>query len=173
MIRTKITTTRSITLMRCASLLVWVLAGAALLPAATAQAKDLPTVQVKKTVGCGCCNLWVRHMREAGFKVDAENTAPGLLARFKAQNGIDARHASCHTARVGGYTIEGHVPAKDVARLLSEKPDAVGLSVPGMPIGSPGMEVGDERDAYQVLLIKRDGTTGTFSSYEQKSADSN
>lgn len=126
------------------------------------------SVAVAKTATCGCCSAWVTHMRSAGFEVAAENMAMGQLMRFKTTNGIRPEHASCHTARVGGYTIEGHVPAKDVVRLLKERPDAVGLTVPGMPIGSPGMEVGDRRDAYEVLLVLKDGGTRVFSSYGEK-----
>jgi len=126
------------------------------------------SVAVAKTASCGCCSAWVTHMRSAGFEVAAENMAMGQLMRFKTTHGIRPEHASCHTARVGGYTIEGHVPAGDVVRLLKERPDAVGLTVPGMPIGSPGMEVGDRRDAYEVLLVLKDGGTRVFSSYSEK-----
>lgn len=92
----------------------------------------------------------------------------GSLMKFKLDHGISAKHASCHTGRIGGYTIEGHVPVREINRLLKERPDAVGLSVPGMPIGSPGMEVGTEREAYTVLLIKRDGSSEVFATYAAK-----
>ena len=88
--------------------------------------------------------------------------------RFKVDNGIDAKLASCHTAKVGGYTIEGHVPAQEIRRLLRERPDAIGLSVPGMPLGSPGMDSGDDRESFDVLLVRRDGSTEVFASYPGK-----
>lgn len=121
-----------------------------------------PEMKVYKSPACGCCTGWVAHMREHGFKVTVEdvgNTAARSLL------GIPAKLGSCHTAEVGGYAIEGHVPAADVLRLLAERPRARGLAVPGMPIGSPGMEDGNQRDAYDVLLVKLDGTTSVFKSY--------
>lgn len=87
------------------------------------------------------------------------------MLRFKARHGITSELASCHTARVDGYTIEGHVPARELSRLLHERPDAVGLAVPDMPIGSPGMERGDRVEPYDVLLIKGDGSTEVYASY--------
>lgn len=123
-------------------------------------------VDVKKTATCGCCQAWVNHLKQSGFNVTTEDVAYGALARFKRRNGVGAEHQSCHTARVSGYTIEGHVPAEDIARLLKQRPDAIGLSVPGMPIGSPGMEAGTERDAYNVLLLKKDGNAEVFVSYK-------
>lgn len=125
-------------------------------------------VDVKKTATCGCCQAWVNHLKQSGFNVTTENMAFGALARFKRKHGVGAEHQSCHTGRVAGYTIEGHVPAADIARLLKQRPDAIGLSVPGMPIGSPGMEVGTERDAYNVLLLKKNGSTEIFASYSAK-----
>ncbi len=126
-------------------------------------------VDVKKTATCGCCQAWVNHLKQSGFNVTTEDMAYGALARFKRQHGVGAEHQSCHTARVSGYTIEGHVPAEDIARLLKQRPDAVGLSVPGMPIGSPGMEVGTEREAYNVLLLKKESSTEVFRGYKAKS----
>ena len=129
---------------------------------------DAAKMDVKKTATCGCCQAWVNHLKRSGFEVVTENMAFGTLARFKQKHGIGVQYQSCHTGRVAGYTIEGHVPAREVARLLKERPDAIGLSVPGMPIGSPGMEVGTERDAYSVLLLKKDGSTEVFASYDAK-----
>lgn len=126
------------------------------------------TIDVKKTATCGCCQAWVDRLKAAGFKVTTENMFMGSLMKFKLDHGISAKHASCHTGRIGGYTIEGHVPVREINRLLKERPDAVGLSVPGMPIGSPGMEVGTEREAYTVLLIKRDGSSEVFATYAAK-----
>ena len=104
-------------------------------------------------------------MRKAGFTVEAANTSGSDLARFKYVNGIPAEMASCHTGMIGGYVVEGHVPAPDLRRLLAERPDAIGLAVPGMPYGSPGMGPESEREAYSVYLIRHDGTTKVFSSY--------
>nr|WP_242480292.1 DUF411 domain-containing protein [Rhodovibrio sodomensis] len=106
------------------------------------------TVKVWKSPTCGCCAAWVDHLRENGFAVEVENTAQ--MGQIKRSLGVPENIGSCHTARVGGYTVEGHVPADEIARLLTEKPAVHGLSVPGMPIGSPGMEVPGARP-YQVL----------------------
>lgn len=125
-------------------------------------------INVKKTATCACCQAWVDRLKAAGFKVTTENLFLGSLMKFKLDHGISAKHASCHTGRIAGYTIEGHVPVREINRLLKERPDAVGLSVPGMPFGSPGMEVGTEREAYSVLLIKKDGTFEEFATYSAK-----
>ena len=109
-------------------------------------------IRVNKDPSCGCCSGWVDHMKAAGFDVQANDTAE--LNRIKARVGVPAALASCHTAEVDGYVIEGHVPATAVRRLLAERPSAVGLAVPGMPIGSPGMEVpGTPDDTYSVVLF--------------------
>lgn len=142
---------------------------ATLIYAAPALADQSPTgrVEVWKTATCGCCIKWVEHLQANGFKVAANNVAYGLLAQIKRQAGIPEEQASCHTGKIGGYVIEGHVPAADVKRLLDEKPDAVGLAVPGMPVGSPGMEQGDEKEPYEVLLVKKDGSTEVFARHGQ------
>lgn len=122
-----------------------------------------PLVEVWKTPSCGCCTAWVEHLRAHGFQTqvhDVPDTAP-----HRARLGIPVAYASCHSATVGGYALEGHVPAADIKALLASRPDAVGLSVPNMPIGSPGMEQGDQRDPYDVLLVQRDGSHRIFSSY--------
>ncbi|WP_414706588.1 DUF411 domain-containing protein [Saliniramus sp.] len=114
---------------------------------------DAETVIVHYDPGCGCCSAWVAHMREAGFAV--ETRATSQINRIKARLGVPPGLASCHTAEIAGYVVEGHVPAEAVGRLLRERPDATGISVPGMPIGSPGMEVpGTEDDAYEVVLFE-------------------
>lgn len=124
-----------------------------------------PLVEVWKSPTCGCCKDWVAHLEAHGFVVkvnDVGNT--GMRGRL----GIPATLGSCHTALVGGYAIEGHVPARDIQRLLAERPSAVGLAVPGMPIGSPGMDgpvYGGRRDRYDVLLVRRDGGTAVFASH--------
>ncbi len=122
-------------------------------------------IEVFKSASCGCCTLWMRHVGRAGFSPKGKDLDNKALSQFKTDAGIPEQLQSCHTARVGGYVIEGHVPAADIRRLLKERPDAIGLAVPGMPIGSPGMEVGNEREPYQVLLIHRDGRTEVFSQY--------
>lgn len=137
----------------------------ALLPAAQALAQAT-SIEVRKTNGCGCCLAWMEHLEENGFAPTGQDMFAGLLVRFKLDNGVPQRMVSCHTALVNGYVIEGHVPASDIRRLLAERPDAVGLAVPEMPLGSPGMDQGRWREAYDVFLIRNDGTTEVFSSYE-------
>lgn len=122
-------------------------------------------MEVKKTSGCGCCLAWMERMQENGFAPQGENMFMGLLIRYKLDQGVPQRMVSCHTATVNGYVIEGRVPAADIRKLLDERPDAVGLAVPGMPLGSPGMDFGDSREAFEVFLIQRDGTTEIFNSY--------
>jgi len=124
-----------------------------------------PLVEVWKDPNCGCCHLWVEHLQAEGFQVkvnDVGNTAA------RKRLGMPEALGSCHTARVGGYVIEGHVPAADIRRLLKEKPQALGLAVPGMPIGSPGMdgpEYKGRKVPYAVLLVQSDGSTRTFTRY--------
>lgn len=124
-------------------------------------------VEVWKDPNCGCCGDWVRHLQEHGFAVKVNETGN---AAMRAKLGIPERLGSCHTGLVGGYAVEGHVPAVDIRRLLAHKPEGVGLTVPGMPVGSPGMDgpaYGNRRDPYDVLLVLRDGSTRTFSSYNK------
>lgn len=118
--------------------------------------------RVWKNPSCGCCKSWISHMTANGFVLDAVEVDQTALEAVKRQNGVSEGHASCHTARIGDYVVEGHVPASAVKRLLAEKPDAVGLAVPGMPAGSPGMETGGAGEAYDVLLIKKDGSSEVF-----------
>jgi hypothetical protein len=140
-------------------LTVLLLLGAAALAHAGAE------VHVYRAEGCDCCGKWAEHLRSSGFKVRLHNLSSGRLSRLKTEAGVGDQYASCHTAKVEGYVIEGHVPAADVERLLRERPDAVGLSVPGMPIGSPGMEAGDTKEPYEVLLLKRDGSAETYTKH--------
>ena len=122
-------------------------------------------MEVWKSLSCGCCKEWIKHVESRGFRVtvhDIGNTA----ARERMK--LPMKLGSCHTAVVGRYAVEGHVPAADVLRLIKEAPDAVGLAVPGMPVGSPGMDgpdYGDQRDPFDVLLVAKDGSTRVFSSY--------
>jgi hypothetical protein len=136
-------------------------ASATLLPSF---AKDsLPQVEVFKNPDCGCCNAWVDHLKAAGFPVKVHETPDTSTVRKR--HGIPDQFGSCHTAVAGGYALEGHVPAADVKRLLTRKPSAAGLSVPGMPAGSPGMEVGSRKDPFQVLLIDKAGRSSVFATY--------
>ena len=123
-----------------------------------------PTIEVYKSATCGCCNKWVEHLKNHGFTVRTTNRAD--LAEFKANHKVPRRVQSCHTAVVNGYVVEGHVPASDVRRLLKERPSIVGLAVPGMPIGSPGMEVeGRKVQPFDVLAFDKDGQTRVFASH--------
>ena len=126
---------------------------------------ETPTLHVVKDPGCACCGGWVDHLTAAGFSVTVEERDAEALAAYKAQLGVPEALVSCHTGTIAGYVVEGHVPAADVRRLLAEKPDGVGLTVPGMPFGSPGMGPKAQREAYDVLLLRRDGTTSIFTSY--------
>jgi hypothetical protein len=126
---------------------------------------DHATIEVWKSATCSCCGNWVKHLEANGFAVKVNATEPGALAQLKREAGIGDKLASCHTAKIDGYVIEGHVPATDIKRLVADHPDATGLAVPGMPIGSPGMEQGAEFDSYDVLLVRKDGTTEVFASH--------
>lgn len=140
--------------------------GAALcLSPLTARAEDIPSIHVVKGRGCECCEAWVDYLREQGFTVTDEISMGTLLIKYKMDLGVPVDAFSCHTGLVDGYALEGHVPAADILRLLEERPDAVGLAVPGMPYGSPGMGSEDSRDAYDVSLIRRDGTLEVFTRY--------
>lgn len=123
------------------------------------------TMTVYKTATCGCCSAWVDHVRGAGFDVEAIDVERARLIEHKQDFGVDQRLASCHTARVDGYVIEGHVPAADIRRLLEQRPDVAGLAVPGMPTGSPGMEYGDRVDPYRVIAFDEQGRMRIFAEY--------
>lgn len=150
-----------------------VLLGAAALLTTPALVRAQPSavfVEVWKSPTCGCCKVWVDHLEANGFRVkvhDVGNTA--ARARLK----VPMKLGSCHTALVGRYAIEGHVPAADIQRLIRQRPDAIGLAVPGMPLGSPGMDGPDydnQQDPYDVLLIAKDGNTQVFNSYFKRKA---
>lgn len=124
----------------------------------------LPTMLVNKSPSCGCCGSWIEHVEKAGFKVEINDTED--MNPIKERVGVPYGKGSCHTAEVGGYFIEGHVPAEDIKRLLAERPDAKGLTVPGMPAGSPGMELPDGRtQRYTVELVANDGTTSAYAQH--------
>jgi len=126
-------------------------------------APDSLIVDVYKSPTCGCCSKWVEHLKANGFTVRSHDTND--VVTHKARLGVPAGYGSCHTAQVGGYLVEGHVPAKDIKRLLKKKPRARGLVVPAMPMGSPGMETDGRKDAYDVFLVDRDGSTKTYTHY--------
>ena len=128
-----------------------------------ALADESAKVEVYKSPSCGCCSLWVEHMKNSGFEVEIHNVRN--VTPFRERFGVPDSAASCHTALVGGYAIEGHVPAADVKRLLREKPKAVGIAVPGMVQGSPGMEQGGGKDPYNVVLFNARGRTTVFSAH--------
>ncbi|MEN7530061.1 MULTISPECIES: DUF411 domain-containing protein [unclassified Cupriavidus] len=133
---------------------------------ATAQSAKPLAIVVYKTPTCGCCGDWVKHLQDNGFTVtthDVEDTGP-----YRQKYGIPERFGSCHTGVIAGYGIEGHVPAADIKKLVATKPKATGLAVPGMPVGSPGMEMGPRKDPFDVLLVKADGAASVFSSYNKK-----
>jgi hypothetical protein len=146
--------------MRRRSFLLAALALPALrLPAHAAQG---PEIRVLKSPSCGCCTAWADHLSAAGFSVDLRDVPNEQLWTMKDRLGIGDETASCHTAMIEGYVIEGHVPAEDITRLINERPDALGLAVPGMPIGSPGMEMGDSTEPFTTLLLLADGETRAF-----------
>jgi hypothetical protein len=150
----------------------WLLAAPALLAttalplgATPAAASPLPVLQVWKDPNCGCCNDWIKYLQRDGFQVqtfDTGNTA------VRKRLGLPNQFGSCHTALIGGYVVEGHVNAREIRRLLAEKPKAIGIAVPGMPVGSPGMdgpEYGGRKDPYDVVLVLPDGSGRVYQSY--------
>jgi hypothetical protein len=136
--------------------------GAPLIAAAAPATIPAPVIDVYKSANCGCCGAWVEHLQKSGFTVRAHNVAnaPAYRAKF----GIPEQLGSCHTGMVDGYALEGHVPARDIKRLLAQRPKAVGLAVPGMPQGSPGMEAA-QSDPYDVVLVQRDGRHSVYQHY--------
>jgi len=128
---------------------------------------DAPLARVYKNPTCQCCTKWVRHLQRAGFAVTTEH--PADLAGIRTDAGVPSEYAACHTAVIEGYVIEGHVPAADIKRLLAERPAARGLAVPGMPVGSPGMEGPDVED-YRVYLLQADGSASVYSQHTSEEA---
>jgi hypothetical protein len=121
-----------------------------------------PLVQVYKSRTCGCCNKWIKHLEDAGFTVNSENVPD--VGVYKREYGVPHALASCHTAIVDGYIVEGHVPADDVIKMLRQKPEIKGISAPGMPMGSPGME-GPNAVTYDVIAFDADGNTSVFATH--------
>ena len=132
-------------------------------------APSQPRIEVWKSPTCGCCKDWIKHLEVNGFEVKTHEVSDAAKQNIRAQLGLADKFGSCHTALISGYVVEGHVPARDVRRLLKERPRAVGIAVPGMPVGSPGMdgpEYGGRKDPYAVLLVQRDGSSSVFQSYQ-------
>lgn len=122
-------------------------------------------IDVHYSKTCGCCKKWMSHLNQHNFKVKPKPES--FMDKIKRQHGVKGEYASCHTAIIGGYVIEGHVPADDIKRLLKEKPDIIGLSVPAMPVGTPGMEMGNKKDPFYVITLPKKGEPEIYHSYEK------
>ena len=147
---------------------VALLGAAALHTTALGQTASKPQAEVWKSPTCGCCKDWVKHLQDNGFEVKTYDVSETAKAALREKLGMAAKFGSCHTALVSGYVVEGHVPAQDIRKLLKDRPRAIGLSVPGMPVGSPGMdgpEYGGRKDAYAVLLVQRNGSSSVYQQY--------
>ena len=134
-------------------------------PLAALPEGTFPDIHVIKNPQCGCCTAWIKTLTDKGFNVTTEDRSGSFLTEFKIESGVSNDMMSCHTAKIDGYFIEGHVPPKDIKRLIADRPDALGLAVPAMPYGSPGMGPEDEREAYDVYIISADGTAEVFQHY--------
>ena len=132
---------------------------------ASAASQEAPSIVVYKTEGCGCCNGWVEHLQAAGFEVDARNVRD--LMSVKIDAGVPTELSSCHTGLIDGYVVEGHIPAYVIRKLLDERPQVTGISVPGMPIGSPGME-GPNPKPYEVVAFDREGGRTLFAEVDPR-----
>ncbi len=153
--------------MKRRTLLQAALIGAALPLTSLSRAAAKPEIVVYKTPGCSCCHEWLVHLEKNGFTVVAHDV-PGT-GPYRERYGVPRALASCHTGVIDGYAIEGHVPADDIKRLIAEKPKARGLSVPGMPVGTPGMEVdGSRRDAFDVVLFDEAGGRSVYRHYDAR-----
>ena len=148
-------------------LLIFASSSIAAAPLAALADSTTHDIHVVKNPQCGCCNAWIEILEGKGFNVTTEDRSNSDLAAFKFESGVPKDMLSCHTAKTDGYFIEGHVPASDIKRLMEERPDALGLAVPAMPYGSPGMGPEEEREAYDVFLIRADGTAEVFQHYPQ------
>jgi|SRR5688500_896056 len=149
---------------------VVVVAAMALATAAYVSAQQKPvssrtSIVVYKTPTCGCCSMWVEHMRQNGFQPEVHDVSANEVRAISQKAGLADEGASCHTAKVGNYIVEGHVPAADVHRMLKEKPVIAGIAAPGMPVGSPGMEMGGRTERYDVVSFTKDGKTKVFATH--------
>jgi hypothetical protein len=145
--------------------IITILAGTFAAAVVVAQKPASTVVDVFRSPTCGCCMKWVEHLREAGFAVKVKDLEQDALDKVKADYGVPPTAQSCHTARVAGYTVEGHVPADSVQKLLKDKPKVAGIAVGGMPLGSPGMEVPGRKQPFNVVSFGKDGSTKVFASY--------
>mgnify|MGYP001198639990 FL=1 len=146
-------------------LLLGSMAGIAFASTGLVLAQQSKLIEVWKDPSCGCCKDWIAHIEKSGFRVTVHESGNNVV---RAQLGLPKKLGSCHTALIQGYVIEGHVPASDIQRLLKDKPQALGLAVPGMRVGSPGMDgpaYGGRRDRYEVLLVLKDGSSKVFNTY--------
>ena len=143
----------------------FIVTSASTLAIGPAYAQSALTLQVAKTPTCGCCSAWVERMQEAGFVTEVQDVEQEVLWSMKDRLGITSDLSGCHTAVIGDYFVEGHVPAADIQRMLAETPAVRGLAVPGMPMGSPGMGAMGTGDPFDVLLVLNDGSTQVFASY--------
>ena len=134
-------------------------------PLAALAGGTFPDIHVIKNPQCSCCTAWIKILIDKGFNVTSEDRSGSLLTKFKIESGVPNDMMSCHTAKVNGYFIEGHVPASDIKRLIASHPDALGLAVPAMPYGSPGMGPEDEREAFDVFIISVNGIAEVFQHY--------
>lgn len=144
------------------------LGAAALVSPALGLAPAKTPVEVWKSPSCGCCHDWVAHLEANGFQVSIHDISETAKDAQRRKLGMPESLGSCHTALVGGYVLEGHVPARDIRRLLAERPRVLGMAVPGMPVGSPGMDgpaYGGRKDTYAVLLVQRDGSSTVYHAY--------
>jgi len=150
------------------TLLLNALALAAGTASGLAAASARPVVEVWKTPTCDCCHDWIKHLQANDFETKTHDVSDATKREVRQRLGLADQFGSCHTALVNGYLLEGHVPAREIRRLLKDKPRALGLAVPGMPVGSPGMdgpEYGSRKDPYDVLLVQRGGSTSVYQSY--------
>lgn len=141
------------------------LGAAAFVSAQTKPVSSRIPIVVYKTATCGCCGMWVEHMRQNGFQPEVHDVSAAEVRAVSAKAGLKDEGTSCHTAKVGNYIVEGHVPASDVHRMLKEKAPIAGIAAPGMPIGSPGMEMGGRTEKYNVVSFTKDGATKVFSTH--------
>lgn len=124
-----------------------------------------PTAVVYKTATCGCCSLWVEHLKAGGFQVETKDVSATEVRAVSKAAGLGEAGTSCHTSKIGNYVVEGHVPASDIQKMLKEKPAIAGIAAPGMPMGSPGMEQGGAKEAYDVIAFTKDGKTSVFAKH--------
>ncbi len=149
------------------ALYLTLVAGLLLMLSACAENEAGPTAEVYMTEGCQCCRVWADYLEDEGFSVEQHYVEQARLNEIKRDAGLDFGLSSCHSAKIEGYLVEGHVPAREIRYLLEERPDVSGIAVPGMPIGSPGMERGDQQDRYAVVSFDADGNTDIIATYPE------